>query len=195
LGSASMALQSDIVERIRRDFGEDAETAIEMLGSSGHDGRLARCIVVASGGSLDRLREYIEVAKRDYRDAIVAGEYDAAGRRVRDLSVSFLLDSPEKFWASGIAGMMAARGYALCSVTSRDSAVPPFQSTWDSLEGNARFVGPAGVIELEKRNRQWSIHGDPGELETYNMNRAFEDESAFRDAVSGYILNRRQPRG
>jgi len=191
-----MVLEPDIVERVRRDFGEESEKALDLLRASGETGRVARCVVVASRGSLDWLRGCIEDAARDYRDAIMAGEYDSANsdRRVRDLRVSFLLDTPQTFWVGDVACMMASRGYTLSSLTSRDTAVPPFQSTRDSLEGTAKFVGPEGEIELEKRNRQWTIRGDPKELEAYNMNRAFDVESAFRNAVSGYILTRRRPR-
>jgi len=59
-----------------------------------HDGslaspRLVRSAAVASGGSLQRLSLYIEMLKQDWRDVIVAGEYEpgaAPKMRVRDLS-------------------------------------------------------------------------------------------------------------
>ena len=78
-----------------------------------------RCIVVASHGSLELLKDYVQLAKSDYRDAIMSGEYDSAQRQVRDLRVSFLLDSPETFWLGEVACMMALRDYALASVDSR----------------------------------------------------------------------------
>jgi hypothetical protein len=187
-----MALESDIVERVRLDFGADAERALGLLRESRKTGRVARCIVVRSRGALDLLAKSIEVAKFDDRDAIVSGEYDPANpdRRIRDLRVSFLLHAPETFWVAEVACVMASRSYTLSSLTSRDTTVPPLQSTWDSLEGSAKFVGPECEIKLEKRNRKWSILGDPKELATYNMDRAFDDESAFRDALSGYLLAR-----
>ena len=59
-----------------------------------HDGsvpeaRLLRCAVVASNGSMERLRMELETLKRDYRDVIVEGEYVPHGGklvRVRDLN-------------------------------------------------------------------------------------------------------------
>lgn len=189
-----MALEPDIVERVRCDFGRESEQALDLLRESGDTGRVARCIVLASRGSLDLLRDYIQLAQSDYRDVIIAGEYDSAQRQIRDLRVSFLLDSPESFWLGEVACMMALRGYALALVDSRPATAPPFVYTADRGEGRARFVGPEGEIELEKRDRRWSIRGDSKDLETHNMDRVFDDESAFRDAVSGYILTRRRPR-
>jgi hypothetical protein len=122
-----MALEADILEKVRRDFGEASERALGLLRAFGKGGRLARCAVVASEGSIDRLAKLIEVAWSDQRDAIVAGEYDSAGRRVRDLSVSFLVDTPKAFWISGVAAMMASRGYTLSSLTTgghHGAAVP-----------------------------------------------------------------------
>ena len=186
-----MALEPDIVERVHTDFGRKSDEALHLLRGSGKAGRVARCIVMASRGSLARLKKYIELARLDYRDAITAGEYDSG--RVRDLRVSFLLDSPEKFWIGEVACMMSLRDYTLVSVETRPAPLPPFVDTADRHEGRARFVGPEGDIELERRNRQWSILADPGELEKYNLNHPFEDEAAFLDAVSGWILMRRFP--
>jgi hypothetical protein len=189
-----MALEPDIVERVRRDFGTESEQAMDLLQKSGQTGRIARCIIVASRGSVDLLGKTIEQARLDFRDAIAAGEYDSAQRQIRDLRASFLLDSPEKFWLSGVACTMALRGYTLMSLESRPATAPPFVHSEDSGEGRARFIGPEGEIELEKRDRLWSIRGDPKDLETHNVDRVFEDEAEFRDAVSGYILRRRHPR-
>lgn len=191
-----MALEPDIVQRVRRDFGGESEQALDLLRESGTAGRVARCIVVRSRGSLDLLRKSIEVAKFDYRDAVMGGEYDSANRdrQVRDLRVSFLLDSPETFWLGEVACMMALRDYTLVSVDSRPATAPPFVYTADRSEGRATFVGPEGEIELEKRDRRWSFRGDSKELERHNMDRVFDDERAFRDAVSGYILTRRRAR-
>jgi hypothetical protein len=62
-----------------------------------HDGshagpRLQRCALVASRGSLEKLQYYLKLLEVDFRDVIVAGEYEPiAGKlvRVRDLSRSF----------------------------------------------------------------------------------------------------------
>ena len=84
--------------------------------------------------------------------------------------------------------MMALRDYTLVSVETRPAPLPPFVYTADRHEGRSRFVGPEGDIELEKRNRQWSILAGPGELKRCDLNHHFEGEAEFRDAVSGWIL-------
>ena len=185
-----MPLEPDIIDRVRKDFGEEAEVALDLIRGFGKSGYLARCVVVASRGSIVRLKQAIEAARFDYRDAIVAGEYDSAGRRVRDLSVSFLLDTPETFWISGVASMMASRGYALRSLTTRDTTAPPFQFSLDFVEGSATFAGAEAEITVEKKDRKWNVHGDRGELDRYHLNRSFDNESVFRDALSGYLLMR-----
>jgi hypothetical protein len=56
--------------------------------------RLMRCALVASGGSLERLRAQVARLKIDWRDVILAAEYTREGgdlKRVRDLSVPFAL--------------------------------------------------------------------------------------------------------
>lgn len=189
-----MALEPDIVERMRRDFGVESEHALALLRESGKTGRVARCIVVASRGSLELLKNCVQLAKSDHRDVIMAGEYDSAQRQVRDLRVTLLLDSPETFWLGEVACTMASRDYALASVDSRAATATPFVYTADRNEGRARFTGPEGDVELEKKDRRWSIHGDLVELDRSNMNRAFDDEREFRDALSGYLLTRRRPR-
>jgi len=67
-----MTLESDIVERLKSDFGEDQfPAALELLMACGLTGRVARCIVFAADGSLDAMRQHIQMAETDYRDAIV----------------------------------------------------------------------------------------------------------------------------
>ena len=54
--------------------------------------RMLRCAVFASGGHLDRLERYVSMLAIDWRDVIVAGEYERRGTEpvhVRDLSQPF----------------------------------------------------------------------------------------------------------
>ena len=89
-------ITGDIIKYIDRKFAADlrasAHTLIEMAtlpdGSSAGV-RLLRCAVVASSGSLDKLRHNIEQLSVDSRDVILAGEYatrDGQLVRVRDLN-------------------------------------------------------------------------------------------------------------
>jgi hypothetical protein len=92
-------LLDDIVRRVHESFsGSDRDKAAGLLlGARIHDGglaepRLQRCALVASQGSLETLQYYVKLLAVDFRDIIVAGEYESiAGElvRVRDLSRSF----------------------------------------------------------------------------------------------------------
>ena len=86
----------DVERFIARRFApsDRAEATALLEAATIHDGskpepRLLRCAVVASVGSMDRLRMEIETLRRDYRDVIVEGEYVSDGgklARVRDLN-------------------------------------------------------------------------------------------------------------
>ncbi len=190
-------LPPDVLARLKQDFGQRSDAVAAIFLAHRADGdpdyiadRLLRCIVHAAHGNETRLQQLIDDARRDYRDVIMAGEYEG-DTPVRDLSVSFLIDCPEKFWISEVAGMMMSRGYQLCSLETRRSTVGPFEYTSDFHEGRARFLGPKGGIEIEKMNRQWMIVGNSRDLEIHEMNHAFSDERVFRDAVSCYLLSGR----
>jgi hypothetical protein len=89
-------LTPDVEKFIARRFkSSDRETALALCRSATiHDGsaagpRLIRCVLVASEGSLEKLRIQIEHLKIDYRDVIMAGEYiskDGKVVRVRNLN-------------------------------------------------------------------------------------------------------------
>ena len=65
-GIQTMPLEADIVDRVRADFGPaEGAGALDELVANGTTGRIARCIVLAAGGSLERLRELIGMANRD----------------------------------------------------------------------------------------------------------------------------------
>lgn len=91
-----LVLATDIKGFIARSFeGSDHEAALSLCQSATiEDGspagpRLIRCALVASEGSLDKLRVEIEHLKIDWRDVILAGEYvsrDGEFVRVRNLN-------------------------------------------------------------------------------------------------------------
>jgi hypothetical protein len=134
----TMSLDADIIERIRADFA-DSDSAIADLNASGQAGLVARCIIVASNGSLQKLREWIEMAETNFRDVIVAGEYDEMMPPVRDLCISFLIAAPEDFWIGATAKSIHKRGYILTALKSRPATVGPFIYTCDRCEGTATF--------------------------------------------------------
>jgi hypothetical protein len=93
------SLPDDITRRIDKWFAApERPGALGLLSSAViHDGKLAddrlrRCALVASKGSLEKLQYYVDLLKVDYRDVIVAGEYEVVrGKlaRVRNLTTSF----------------------------------------------------------------------------------------------------------
>jgi len=89
-------IPSDVENFIARKFEpSDQNEALALLRAATiHDGsapgpRLLRCAVVASGGSIERLRMEVETLKHDYRDVIDEGEYIPRRRelmKVRNLN-------------------------------------------------------------------------------------------------------------
>ncbi len=89
-------IPADVKKFVARKFAQAEQDEVLSLLEAAviHDGsapepRLLRCAVVASGGSMDRLRMEIETLKHDFRDVIVEGEYAPSGRelvRVRNLN-------------------------------------------------------------------------------------------------------------
>lgn len=106
----AVELLPDIEQRIDQLFsGADRARAKALVaGAVLHDGRRAgarcqRCAIVAAKGSLARLTHFVHELKIDFRDVIVAGEYEeryGTLTRVRDLSVPF----DEPVTVSGLGG-------------------------------------------------------------------------------------------
>jgi hypothetical protein len=90
-----MPLPADIQDFVRSTFAlEDREAASALLASARiEDGtfasdRLLRCAAFAARGDLARLGRYVSMLAIDWRDVVVAGEYelrDGATVWVRDL--------------------------------------------------------------------------------------------------------------
>lgn len=95
-----MPLAPDVIQYIENTFAEpERATAIALLEAAKiHDDsaagpRLQRCVIFAARGSLKWLRHYVELLKIDFRDVIVAGEYEQIGGklvRARDLELPIL---------------------------------------------------------------------------------------------------------
>jgi hypothetical protein len=182
-------LEPDIVDRIHSDFvASNERSAINELIAGGLKGRLARCIVLAAGGSLERLRDLIQLAKRDYRDAIVAGEYDSSLRHLRDLRVSFLINLPDDAWISDVAVTLAMHGFWLRRVESRAATVGPFKYLNDRGEGQAVFYNGTNTFVVEKRNRSWAITEGGLNLHRFGLDSPINDENRFRVQID-YLLS------
>jgi hypothetical protein len=186
---ASDPLPPDILERLSQDFGDRAEAVASLLLNEYPGDWLVRCILWLAKGDEQRVQQLMERARMDVRDVLWNAQEDLGGRRVRDLSVSFLIDSPEKLWISFIANMMETRGYRLTSLETRSATAGPFEFIADYSEGTATFVGPKGQFQIEKKDGQWTIRGKPRDLEVHEMNHPFDDERVFSDAVWSYLLS------
>ena len=126
------------------------------------------------------------MAEMDFRDVIVAGEYDEAMRAVGDLSVSFLIAAPDDFWIIETAKSIHKRGYSLTAVKSRPATVGPFDYTCDRTEGTATFSDGVNRIEIEKADRKWSVAADD-ELRRFGLDESFDDEERFRIQLDFYV--------
>lgn len=92
-----MPLTEDMHQFINATFRPEDRAAVAsaLEGATVHDGapagpRLLRCVLVGSGGSMANLNELVGLLRTDYRDVIMAGEYEYQGSepvRVRDLNV------------------------------------------------------------------------------------------------------------
>jgi hypothetical protein len=79
----------DIVDRIIQDFDADAIGQIHLwLEDLGSD-RLARCALFLARGSMEELKGAVELGRTDYRDLIVAAEYDRQDTHLRDFNRPF----------------------------------------------------------------------------------------------------------
>ena len=92
----------DVANRVAREFPSAAarqaaaqilasvtEAVRELNDSVGEQDRVTRCVLFLAGGNLKYLAECAALARRDYRDAIMAAEYDREDRRIRDFSRPF----------------------------------------------------------------------------------------------------------
>ena len=95
-----MIFREDIIQKIRSDFKDSSEKAIEILEESIlrteylKTDRVIRCILYLSNGDLVKLKEYIEVAIYDTRDVMFWAEYinrdnNQKPKRVRNFNKPF----------------------------------------------------------------------------------------------------------
>ncbi|WP_417393749.1 hypothetical protein [Gimesia chilikensis] len=182
-----MELEADIIDRLRDDFDEQqAPAAIAELVASGQTGRIARCIVHAAHGSMERLRELIKLAEIDYRDVIVAGEYDGRMNAVRELTVSFLIASPDDFWILPIADVADRHGFRLTALESRPATAGPFEYTSDRNEGLACFSNGTTYFAVQKQDREWSISAPGLDARPFGLKNTY-DEEGFGIQLDEYL--------
>jgi hypothetical protein len=83
----------DIEKRILKLFGAQSDKAKEILQKlqdpTGSQLRIIRCVLVLSGGDINKLEEAINFAIIDYRDVINGAEYDKGGNRIANYNNPF----------------------------------------------------------------------------------------------------------
>ena len=90
-----MSIPQDIIARVEQDFPHDSGSVLQRLVALHRDDarvfseRILRCVVHAASGEICRVDSAIELARHDPRDLVVAAEYDAQWKQVRDLSQPF----------------------------------------------------------------------------------------------------------
>ena len=95
-----MTLPTDILERLRSDFGNNYEKAVIILENSvtkndylNHP-RIIRCVIFLANKNLEGLKTSIEQAKLDKRDVMLWAEYinlkdNETPKRIRDFNRRF----------------------------------------------------------------------------------------------------------
>lgn len=92
LGSKSRSLENyprDIVNRVIEEYPADVLCQIHLWFEDLGSDRLVRCALFLAEGSLQKLKEAVSLGRTDYRDLIVAAEYDRDDNHVRDFSQPF----------------------------------------------------------------------------------------------------------
>ena len=83
----NQTIEADIVECIQRDFPEDSVQDIltKILAASSSQ-RIQRCIAFAARGHRSHLDYLCQLARIDYRDVIMAAEYDRFDTQLYDFN-------------------------------------------------------------------------------------------------------------
>ncbi len=79
----------DIVDRVMEEYPADAIGQIHLWFKELGSDRLARCALFLARGSLSGLKEAVALGMTDYRDLIVAAEYDRKDNQLRDFNQPF----------------------------------------------------------------------------------------------------------
>jgi len=82
-----MAITTDIVEQLRRDFPPfEFEARLSQLTQASNSPRIQRCIAFASRGHPWHFDYLCKLAKVDFRDVIMAAEYERMGAHLYDFN-------------------------------------------------------------------------------------------------------------
>ena len=79
----------DIVDRVSTEYPADAIGQVHLWFEDLKSDRLSRCALFLAQGSLQKLEEAVALGREDYRDLIVAAEYDSFRLQLRDFNRPF----------------------------------------------------------------------------------------------------------
>ena len=65
---------------------------------------------------------------------------------------------------------------------------------YKGLQGKMQLSTTQNIPQALRLDNEIEVIYQADDLARHNLDRAFDDEGKFRDAVSGYILSRRRPR-
>lgn len=88
-------MKPDIYQKIEQDFEQELMIGIGEILALDAEAKgwisdwIIRSLIYLSHGDLARLNQLIELAKSDWRDLLVAAEYDSNYVRVRDFEKTF----------------------------------------------------------------------------------------------------------
>ena len=90
---------TDISTRLRKDFAANSEQASNLIIEARatenfpKSERIIRCLIFVANGSISELNSAIDLAKTDWRDLIMAAEYELGTRvQIRDFNSPFAAD-------------------------------------------------------------------------------------------------------
>lgn len=100
-----MSIEAEIVERVRADFPNEAlSDVLSRLEAASDTPRIQRCIVFAARGHPWYFNYLCRLAKTDYRDVIMAAEYDRLDIRLYDFTRPFSQARIEEPYATNVVG-------------------------------------------------------------------------------------------
>jgi hypothetical protein len=88
-------MQTDIYQKIEKDFGFDSKLAIEQIEildarSKGLvSDRMLRAMVFLAKGNIERFKQVIELGRTDYRDVLWQAEYECGEEQLYDFNKTF----------------------------------------------------------------------------------------------------------
>jgi hypothetical protein len=92
LGYQSRSLENhprDIVDRMLHEYPADSLGQVHLWLEDLRSDRLSRCALFLAKGSIKKLEEAVSLGRDDYRDLIVAAEYDSFRIQLRDFNRAF----------------------------------------------------------------------------------------------------------